>query len=133
MSTIREFRQFLMRGNVIDLAVGIIIGIAFGTVINSLVKNIINPAIAWLFGKPDFSAFRWGPILIGNFINDVVSFLLVALAVFFFIVKPVNSLTALAIRQQAPAEPASRKCTECLSEIPIGAVRCAFCGQPQPA
>ena len=125
-----DFKQFLLRGNVVDLAVGVVMGAAFGTVVAALVKDFITPLIAALFGKPDFSAIAFtvnGSVFaVGDFINAVVAFILVALAVFFFVVKPVNYLISRAHREP-PADPTTMKCPECLSEIPIGAKRCAFC------
>lgn len=130
---VKEFRTFLLRGNMVDLAVAFVIGAAFGAVIAALVKDLITPLIAALFGKPDFSAltltinhsvFRYG-----DFINAVIAFILVAAAVFFFVVVPVNRLIARA-RLKPPADPTTQKCAECLSEIPVGARRCAFCTAP---
>jgi len=131
-----DFKQFLLRGNVVDLAVGVVMGAAFGTVVTALVKDFITPLIAALFGKPDFSAIGFtvnGSIFpVGDFINALVSFALIAIAVFFFIVKPINFLISRAHREP-PADPTTMKCPECLSEIPIGAKRCAFCTAPLAA
>jgi large conductance mechanosensitive channel len=128
----KDFKQFLLRGNVVDLAVGVVIGAAFGTVVAALVKDFITPLIAALFGKPDFSAITFAVngsnFAVGDFINAVVSFLLVAAAVFFFVVKPINYLVERAHREPPP-DPTTMKCPECMSEIPIGAKRCAFCAQ----
>ncbi len=125
------FKQFILRGNVVDLAVGVVIGAAFGTIITALVKDIINPIIALLAGKPDFTgisfAIRGTVFPIGDFITAVVSFLLVAGAVYFFVVTPINALVARTRKDPVPADPTTRKCPECLSEIPIQARRCAFC------
>jgi large conductance mechanosensitive channel len=127
----KGFRQFIMRGNVIDLAVAVVIGAAFSGVVNSLVTNIITPLIAAIGGKPDFSAFsltiNGGVISYGLFLNAVISFLLVAAAVYIFMVAPMNAWKARAARNAVPADPTSKKCPECLSEIPIAARRCAFC------
>ena len=127
---VNDFKQFLLRGNVVDLAVGVVMGVAFGTVVAALVKDFITPLIAALFGKPDFSAIAFtvnGSVFaVGDFINAIVAFILVAIAVFFFVVKPVNYLISRAHREP-PADPTTMKCPECLSEIPIGAKRCAFC------
>ncbi len=129
-SPLNDFKQFVLRGNVVDLAVGVVIGAAFGTVVAALVKDFITPLIAALAGKPDFSAIQFtinhSAFGVGDFINAVVSFLLIALAVFFFVVKPVNYLIERS-RKEPPADPTTMKCPECLSEIPIGARRCAFC------
>jgi large conductance mechanosensitive channel len=140
---LKGFRQFVMRGNVIDLAVAVVIGAAFGAVVSSLVTNIIMPLIAAIGGKPDFSAFKWTvrqavvsqgtvispatDIAYGVFLNAVVSFLMIAAAVYFFMVAPMNAWKARAARNASPADPTSKKCPECLSEIPIAAKRCAFC------
>ena len=127
----KGFRQFIMRGNVMDLAVAVVIGAAFGAVVSSLVTNIITPLIAAIVGKPDFSAFNLtvngAVISYGVFLNAVISFLLIAAAVYIFMVAPMNAWKARAARNAAPADPTSRKCPECLSEIPIAARRCAFC------
>lgn len=128
----KEFRQFLLRGNVVDLAVGVVIGAAFGAIVTALVSDIITPLIAALVKIPDFSAFSFtingSTFMIGHFINALISFILVAAAVFFFVVKPVNVLISRA-RRQPPADPTTKKCPECLSEIPIDAKRCAHCTQ----
>ncbi len=128
------FKQFVLRGNVVDLAVGVVIGAAFGTVVTALVKDIITPLIAAIVGKPDFSSigFTVGTTAfpIGDFINAVVAFVLIAAAVYFFVVTPVNALIARTRKSPAPADPTTKKCPECLSEIPIDARRCAFCSQP---
>ena len=128
------FKQFILRGNVVDMAVGIVIGAAFGTVVTSLVKSLIEPIIALIAGKPDFSSvvFMIGqtPFPIGVFITAVVNFLLIAAAVYFFVVTPINALVARMRKAPAPADPTTKKCPECLSEIPIDARRCAHCSQP---
>ncbi len=128
---LKGFRQFVMRGNVIDLAVAVVIGAAFGAVVTSFVTNIVTPLIAAIVGKPDFSAFYFtingAVISYGVFLNALISFLLVAAAVYFFMVAPMNAWKARAARNAAPADPASKKCPECLSEIPIAARKCAFC------
>jgi large conductance mechanosensitive channel len=131
---LKGFKQFIMRGNVIDLAVAVVIGAAFGAVVTSFVTNVLNPLIAAIVGKPDFSAFsatlNGGIISYGLFLNALISFLLIALAVYFFIIVPMNALKARQARGQAPPDPTSKKCPECLSEIPIAAKRCAFCTSP---
>ncbi len=128
---LKGFQTFILRGNVVDLAVGVVIGAAFGTVVTALVKDLITPLIAAIVGKPDFSnlGFTVGAthFPVGDFINAVVSFILVAAAVYFFVVLPVNSLMARFKRGEAPAAPTTRACPECLSEIPIGARKCAHC------
>jgi large conductance mechanosensitive channel len=132
---IRDFKSFVLRGNVVDLAVGVVMGAAFGAVVTALVKDLVTPLIAAIFGKPDFSGLLFtvngSKFLYGDFINAVVAFLLIAIAVFFLIVQPVNALVARTRREPSP-EPDTKKCSECLSVIPAAASRCAFCAQPQP-
>jgi len=134
---LKGFRQFLFRGNVIDLAVAVVIGGAFGAVVAALVKDLLTPLIAALVGKPDFSALTFevngSKFLYGDFINAVISFILIAAAVYFFVVMPVNALTARIRRGEAPPDPTSKKCPECLSEVPITARTCAFCTSPLQA
>ena len=126
----KDFKQFLLRGNVVDLAVGIVIGAAFGAVVTALVADLITPIIAAIIGKPDFSALTFtihkSTFKYGDFINVVIAFVAIAVAIFFFVVKPVNAMTQRA-RKEPPADPTTKKCPECLSEIPIEARRCAFC------
>ena len=123
---IKGFRDFILRGNILDLAVAVIIGAAFGAVVNSLVTDVITPLIGAIGGNPDFSAYTLGPILIGNFINALLSFLIVAAIIYFLVVAPMNRLMAR-IRPATPAIAPTRPCPECLSNIPLGATRCAFC------
>ncbi len=124
------FRQFLLRGNVIDLAVGVVIGAAFGAVVTSLVKDLLTPLIAALIGQPDFSALSFtinnSRFTYGSFLNALISFVLIGAAVYYFVVLPVNALMTRA-RTEPPADPATRRCPECLGEIPIAARRCAHC------
>ena len=128
---LRGFKEFVLRGNVLDLAVAVVIGGAFGAIVTAMVKDLITPLIGAIVGKPDFSALvvtiNGSQFLIGDFLNAILSFLLIAAAVYFFIVVPVNVLKARAARGEAPADPTTKKCPECLSEVPIGARRCAFC------
>jgi large conductance mechanosensitive channel len=128
------FKQFILRGNVVDMAVGIVIGAAFGTVVTSLVKSLIEPLIALVAGKPDFSSVSFAigqtAFPIGVFVTAVVNFLLIAAAIYFFVVTPINALVARMRKAPAPADPTTKKCPECLSEIPIDARRCAHCSQP---
>ena len=130
------FRQFLLRGNVIDLAVAVVIGGAFGAVIAALVKDLLTPLIGALIGTPDFSALSFtvngSQFLIGDFINAVVSFVLISAAIYFAVVVPMNALAARRNRGIAPPDPTTKKCQECLSEIPIAARRCAFCTSLMP-
>ena len=127
----KGFKQFLMRGNVIDLAVAVVIGAAFGAVVTALVKDLITPLIAAIVGKPDFSGIFFtvnnSKFMLGDFINAIVSFLLVSAAVYFFVVLPVNTVMARLRRGEAPPDPTTKNCPECLSAIPIAARRCAFC------
>ena len=128
------FKQFILRGNVIDMAVGVVVGAAFATVVAAFTKDLLTPLIAAIVGKPDFSAISFtvnsSVFAIGDFINAAIAFLLVAAAVYFFVVTPVNMLVARMRKAPAPADPTTRKCPECLSEIPIDARRCAHCSQP---
>jgi large conductance mechanosensitive channel len=127
----KGFREFLMRGNVVDLAVGVVIGVAFGAVIKGLVDSLINPLIALLFGKPDFTGIKFdvnGTVFpIGNLITAAVMFVLTAAAIYFFVILPMNTIMARVKRGEIPPDPTSKKCPECLSEIPIAAHKCAFC------
>jgi len=127
---LKGFRDFILRGNVLDLAVGVIIGGAFGTVVTSLVKDVFTPFIGSLMGTPDFSAIKVGSIMIGSFLNAVIAFLMIAAAVYFFIVLPANALTTRLKKPEAAAAPTTKPCPECLSEIPLAARRCAHCAQP---
>ena len=124
------FKQFLLRGNVVDLAVGVVIGAAFGGVVTAFTKDLLTPMIAAVAAKPDFSAIQFtvngSKFPIGDFVNTIVSFLIIATAVYYMVVLPVNALVSRA-RKEPPADPTTKKCPECLSEIPIGAKRCAFC------
>jgi large conductance mechanosensitive channel len=128
------FKQFILRGNVIDLAVAVVIGGAFGAVVAALVKDLLTPLIGAIFGTPDFSALTMtvngSLFMIGDFVNAVVSFVLVAAAVYYVIVVPINALNARRNRGEAPPDPTTKKCPECLSEVPIAARRCAFCTSP---
>ena len=130
----KGFKQFLLRGNVVDLAVGVVIGAAFGAVVASFVKDILTPFIAAVVKQPDFSALSVtinnSKIMYGSFLNALIAFLLVAAAVYYFVVLPVNALVARARKEPAPADPTTKKCPECLSEIPIDARRCAHCTSP---
>jgi large conductance mechanosensitive channel len=131
---LKGFKLFLLRGNVLDLAVAVVIGGAFGAVVEALVKDLLTPLIAAIIGKPDFSALKWtvngSTLLVGDFVNALLAFVLVAAAIYFFVVVPVNAFTARQARGEAPPDPTTKKCGECLSEVPIAARRCAFCAQP---
>jgi large conductance mechanosensitive channel len=124
------FKQFLLRGNVVDLAVGVVIGAAFGGVVTAFTKDLLTPMIAAVAAKPDFSAIQFtvngSKFPVGDFVNAIVSFLIIATAVYYMVVLPVNALVSRA-RKEPPADPTTKKCPECMSEIPIAAKRCAFC------
>lgn len=136
MSLLTEFKAFILRGNVVDLAIGIVIGIAFGAVVTSFVQDIIMPLIGAFGGKPNFDSYYWvingSQIKIGTFITAVVAFIILAAVIFFFVVKPMNALMARR-KSEPPADPTTRDCPYCLSNIPIQATRCAFCTQEVPA
>ena len=132
---LKDFRAFLLRGNVVDLAVAVVVGAAFGAVVTSLVKNILTPLIA-IPGETNFGKLKFiiggGEFTYGRFINDLLAFLLITAAVFFFVVKPINAL--MARRKTEPEVDATTKeCPECLSNIPARARRCAFCTATQSA
>ena len=129
------FKKFILRGNVVDMAVGVVIGAAFGGVVTELTKAFLTPLIALIAGKANYSSLKFEirgtTFPIGDFVNAVISFVLIAAAVYFFVVVPVNWLIARMKKEPPPADPTTKKCPECLSEIPIDARRCAFCAQPQ--
>jgi large conductance mechanosensitive channel len=131
----KGFKAFLLRGNVVELAVAVVIGVAFGAVITAFVKDLVTPLVAALFGKPDFSNLTFtinhSKFLYGDFINAVLAFVIIGAVIYFFVVVPYQALLARS-RKEAPADPTTKKCTECLSEIPKDARRCAFCTSPQP-
>lgn len=128
---LNDFKKFILRGNVIDLAVAVIIGTAFNSIITSLVKDLITPLIAAIGGKPDFSnlyfTLHHSQFMYGDLLNAVISFLILASIIFFCVIQPINKLTSLSGRNKKSADPDSKICPECLSTIPIKAVRCAFC------
>jgi large conductance mechanosensitive channel len=128
---LKDFRQFILRGNLVDLAVAVVIGAAFGAVVSALVADLVTPLVAAIGGKPDFAALSFtvngSRFRYGHFLNALLSFVIVASVVFFLVIKPVNVLLARA-RTEPPVDPPStRECPECLSEIPTQARRCAFC------
>jgi large conductance mechanosensitive channel len=133
VSVLKGFKAFLLRGNVIDLAIAVVVGVAFTAVVTAFVKDIVTPLIAAIFGKPDFSALAFtihnSRFLFGDFINAVVAFVIVAAVLYFFVVAPYSALLARS-RKEPPPDPTIKKCPECLSDIPAAAKRCAFCGQP---
>ncbi len=127
---IKEFKTFILRGNVVDLAVGIVIGAAFGAVVTALVKDLITPLVG-ILGKFNFSALHFvvnkSNFLIGDFLNAVISFVILAAVIFFFVVKPVNTLVSKTKKNAPVADPTTKKCQYCASEIAIEATRCPFC------
>jgi large conductance mechanosensitive channel len=126
------FRQFILRGNVVDLAVGVVFGAAFSGLINAIVKDLVTPLIAAIFTQPDFSQIqftvRGSKFMLGDFANSFISFLILATVVYFFIVLPMNTLIERS-RKGPPADPTTKKCPECKGEIPIDAHRCMYCTQ----
>ncbi|MFA5936323.1 MAG: large conductance mechanosensitive channel protein MscL [Candidatus Paceibacterota bacterium] len=131
---LKEFKQFLLRGNVVDLAVGVVVGASFGTVVTALVSDLLTPFIAAIAKVPDFSGLFFtingSQFMYGHLINALISFILVAGAIFFFVIKPMNMLIARS-KREVKTDPTTKKCEECLSEIPIEAKRCAHCTQMQ--
>jgi len=131
---LKDFKEFLLRGNVVDLAVAVVVGAAFGAVVTALVRDILTPIIALIFGKPNFSNLSFtinsSHFLYGDFLNYLVAFLSIAAAVFFFVIQPVNALMRRR-KTQPDVTSETRPCSECLSEIPRQARKCAFCASPQ--
>jgi large conductance mechanosensitive channel len=131
---LKGFRDFILRGNVVDLAVAVILGAAFNAIVASLVSDVLNPLIAATVGKPDFSGvvlnIGSGHIKIGNFFNAAISFLIIASVVYFAIVLPLNHLLSRLKKPEPEAPSSTKTCPECLSEIPLAARRCAHCTQP---
>jgi large conductance mechanosensitive channel len=128
---LKDFKKFILRGNMVDLAVAVVIGAAFGAVVTALVKDLVTPLIAAIGGQPDFSnlyfTINGSKFLYGDFINALIAFLIIATVIFFFVVQPINKLIAVSNRNKEPDEPGTKKCTECLSDVPVKARRCAFC------
>ncbi len=131
---LKDFRSFLLRGNVVDLAVAVVIGAAFGAVVTALVADLITPIIAAIIGKPDFSGLTFtihkSVFRYGAFLNALIAFVSIAAAVFFFVVQPVNALMRRR-RTEPDVDSETRPCSECLSDIPVRARKCAFCASPQ--
>jgi large conductance mechanosensitive channel len=129
---LKEFKQFLLRGNVVDLAVGVVVGAAFGSVVTSLVSDILTPFIGAIAKVPDFSDLTFtlngSKFMYGHFLNVIISFVLVSASIFFFVVKPINLLISKS-KKEAPSDPTTKRCPECLAEIPIQAKRCSHCAQ----
>ena len=128
----RGFKAFLLRGNVVELAIAVVIGVAFGVVITAFVKDLVTPLIAAIGGQPDFSSLSFtinkSKFLYGDFLNVLLAFLVIAAVIYFFVIVPNTAMLARS-RKEAPADPTTQKCPECLSEIPADARRCAFCGE----
>lgn len=126
-----EFRTFILRGNVVDLAVGVVIGASFNNVVTALVKDLITPIVSAIGGSARFAEASFtvhgSQFLYGDFVNVLISFLVIALVVFFFVVQPINKLTTLAMRGKIPEEPSTKKCPYCISHVPKDATRCMFC------
>ncbi|MGD0799926.1 MAG: large conductance mechanosensitive channel protein MscL [Terracidiphilus sp.] len=131
---LKGFRDFILRGNVVDLAVAVILGAAFNAIVASLVKDVLTQLIAAVAGKPDFSSLvvkvNGTPIMIGNFLNATISFLIIASVAYFGVVVPLNAFLAQVKKCDAEAAPTTKPCPECLSEIPLAARRCCHCTQP---
>lgn len=127
---LKGFKQFILRGNVVDLAVGVVVGASFGSVVNSLVKDLLTPLIGAIVKAPDFSGLMFtingSQFMYGNFLNALIAFLIVAFAIYFFVITPINTLITKT-RKEKPLDPTTKKCPDCLSEIPIEAKKCAFC------
>lgn len=127
---LQGFKKFILRGNVVDLAVGVVIGAAFGNVVTSLVSDLLTPLIGAVAKLPDFSAWSFtingSVFMAGNFINHLISFIIVAAAIYFFVILPLNALMAR-VKKEPPTDPTDKKCPYCYKEIPIQATRCPFC------
>jgi large conductance mechanosensitive channel len=136
MGMLNDFKAFILRGNVVDLAVGIVIGVAFKAIVDSFVADLMTPLLGAIGGQPDFSNLHFtinsSVFRYGAFLNEVISFVIIAAVVFFFVVTPVNAMMARA-KKEPPADPTLKKCPECISDIPINAKRCAFCTSPMAA
>lgn len=134
---IKGFRDFILRGNVVDLAIAVVMGTAFNALVTQFVTSIITPLISATVGKPNFHNFvvqaNGAVFTVGDLINAIISFLLIAIAVYFFLVLPVNALLNKFKKPMPAKPPATRPCPECLSDIPVAARRCSHCAQPVPA
>jgi len=130
MKLYSEFKQFLLRGNVVEIAVAIVIGAAFGALATALVEDLVTPLIAAIGGQPDFSALDFtindSTFRYGHFINKALAFIVIAAVMFFLVIVPMNALMSRSTKEP-PADPTRRKCPKCLSEIPAEATRCALC------
>jgi len=127
----KEFKEFVLKGNVVDLAVAVVVGAAFGAIVSALVKDLITPLIAAIGGQPDFSGLTFtvnnSKFLYGDFLNAIIAFLIIATVIFFLVVKPLNQLTERARRNKKTGDPTTKKCDACFSVNNIKATRCAFC------
>ena len=127
----KEFKEFVLKGNVVDLAVAVVVGAAFGAIVTALVRDLITPLLAAIGGQPDFSRLTFtvnnSKFLYGDFFNAIIAFLIIATVVFFLVVKPLNKLTERARRNKKTDDPSTKKCDACFSVVNIKATRCAFC------
>jgi large conductance mechanosensitive channel len=127
---LKEFREFILRGNLVDLAVAVVIGTAFGAVVTAFVTSLVTPMIAAFGGKPDFAGLFFringSKFLYGEFFNALLAFVIIAAVIFFFVIKPVNALQAR-LQPSPPVDVTTHPCPECISDIPLAATRCAFC------
>lgn len=127
---LKEFREFILRGNLVDLAVAVVIGTAFGAVVTAFVKSLVTPLIAAVGGKPDFAdlffTINGSKFLYGEFFNAMLAFVIIAAVIFFFVIKPVNALQAR-LQPSTAVDVTTHPCPECISDIPLAATRCAFC------
>lgn len=128
---LKDFKQFIMRGNVVDLAVAVVVGSAFGAVVTALVEDFVTPLIAAIGGQPDFSKLKFtvngSQFLYGDFINALISFLTIAAVIFFFVVHPLNKLQERRNQGKAAPDPTTKQCPKCINDVPIKATRCGFC------
>ena len=128
----KGFKAFLLQGNVVQLAVAVVIGVAFGVVITAFVKDLVTPLIAAIGGQPDFSTLSFtinnSKFLYGDFLNALIAFIIIAAVIYFFVIVPYTAWMARS-KKEPPADPTTKRCPECLSEIPVDAKRCAFCGE----
>jgi large conductance mechanosensitive channel len=129
---VKGFKAFLLQGNVVQLAVAVVIGVAFGVVITAFVKDLVTPLIAAIGGQPDFSTLSFtinnSKFLYGDFLNALIAFIIIAAVIYFFVIVPYTAWMARS-KKEPPADPTTKRCPECLSEIPVDAKRCAFCGE----
>lgn len=136
LSTLGDFRKFILRGNVVDLAVGVVIGAAFNSVVQGLVKDIITPLIGAFVNVNGFDTYKFGwrgqTFLVGDLIGVLITFIITAAVVYFFVVKPINTLEDRFKPKQQPATPTTRECPFCLSTVPLKATRCAYCTAQLP-